>query len=45
MKKAIELLTIMYTKEHINGKEEYVTMKKEDLIKFCIKLLKEIEKY
>ncbi len=44
MEEAIEILTSMYIKEHIEGNKETLTFKKEDLIKFCIKLVKTIQK-
>lgn len=45
MEEAIEELTKMYITEYSKKEKEVLTMKKEDLIKFCIKLLKEIKKY
>lgn len=45
IEESIEIITKMFIEEHINGtdKEKYV-ITKEELYKFCIKLLKEIEK-
>ena len=40
MEDAIIILTKMFIKEHCKEKEEVLVMKKEDLIRFCIKLLK-----
>lgn len=45
---SIEELTKILIKEDIkskSSKEEYLTISKTNLIKFCIKLLKEIKKY
>ena len=44
MEEAIETLTKMYITEYSKKEKETLTMKKEDLIKFCIKLLKVIQK-
>ena len=44
MEEAIEILTKMYIKEYSKKEKETLIMKKEDLIKFCIKLLKTIER-
>lgn len=41
---AIEILTNMFIKEHIENNEEMLSISKEELIKFCIKLLKTIQK-
>jgi len=45
MEEVIEILTKLLIKEHIKGNNEILTMTKEDMIKFCIKLLKVIEEY
>lgn len=45
MEDAIDILTNMLIKEHIEGNNKIITITKEDLLKFCIKLLKRIEKY
>lgn len=45
---AIEELTKMLIKEDFKSKangKEYVTMTKQELIRFCIKLIKTIENY
>ena len=44
---AIGFLTKMFIEQHIKAKEdgkEYITIKKEDLIKLCIDMLKLIKK-
>lgn len=43
---AIEILTKMLIEENFKNKtKKYIKMTKEDLIKFSIKLIKEIEMY
>lgn len=44
MEEAISILTEMYIREHIEGKHEILQMTKGELIKFCIDLLKFIQK-
>ena len=44
MEEAIEILTKMYIKEYSKKEKQTLTMKKEDFIKFCIKLVKTIQK-
>lgn len=41
---SIDILTKMYIEEYFEDKQQYV-ITKANLIKFCIKLLKEINKY
>lgn len=42
---AIEKLVELKIKEHFKQDKKYYRIDKEQLIDFCIKLLKEIEKY
>lgn len=42
---AIEKLVELKIKEHFKQDKKYYRLNKEQLIDFCIKLLKEIEKY
>ena len=42
---AIEIMTKLYIKEHFKGDKSKYIISKEELIKFCIKLVKEIERY
>lgn len=42
---AIEKLVELKIKEHFKQDKKYYRLDKEQLIDFCIKLLKEIEKY
>ena len=39
MEEAIDVLTTMMIKEHFENNGEAITISKENLIKFCIKLL------
>lgn len=40
----IEVLTEILIKEHIKGNKEKYILTKEDLARFCIKVLKEIQR-
>lgn len=42
---AIEELTKLKIKEHFKKSDKKITLTKEELIQFCINLLKFIEKY
>lgn len=42
---AIEELTKLKIKEHFKKSDKKITLTKEELIQFCINLLKLIEKY
>lgn len=42
---AIEIMTKLYIEEHFKKENCRFILTKEELIKFCIKLVKEIEKY
>ena len=42
---AIEELTKLKIKEHFKKEDKKITLTKEELIQFCINLLKLIEKY
>ena len=44
MDDAIEYMTKMLIKEHITGDDKEFKMTKEELIRFCIKLLKVVER-
>ena len=41
---AIEILTKMVIEEHIKNRDEIIKITKKDLLRFCIKLLKIVEK-
>ena len=41
---AIEELTKLLIKEHFEGQEKIIRITKKDLIRFCIKLVKTIER-
>lgn len=43
MEEAIEILTRMLIEEHIKGDKKVLTMTKENLYRFCIRLLKIID--
>lgn len=44
MEEAIEILTKMVIEEHFKNKNEIIKITKKDLLRFCIKLLKVVEK-
>lgn len=45
MEQAISILTEMIIKEHFENNSNIIKISKEDLMRFCIKLLKTIENY